>query len=72
MSAQAIHHGLVRPLGAEAPVYSRVTNHLPTAGFDRAKDPLGPDANQVHLDDSDKVIWAALEEKPFASVRELA
>jgi hypothetical protein len=72
MSAQAIDDNLVATLGAEASAYSTVMKYLGTAQFDPAKDPLNSDASSSHLDDSDKAILAALEEKSFSSVRELA
>jgi hypothetical protein len=72
MSAQAIHDDLVATLGYKALAYSTVTKYLRTARFDPAKDPPNNDASSHHLDDSDQAILAALEERPFSSVCELA
>jgi hypothetical protein len=72
LSAQAIYDGLVATLGGEALPYSTVTKYVSKAQSNAAKLPSNPDASSPHLDDSDRVIWAALEEKLFSSVRKLA
>jgi hypothetical protein len=72
MWPQAIHDDLVATLGAKALACRTVTKYLHTAWFDPAKDPPTSDASSHHLDDSDKAILAALEEKPFSSLREFA
>jgi hypothetical protein len=72
MSAQAIHDDLGTTLGPETLAYSMIPKSLRMSRFDLAKDPQHSDASSPHLDDSDKGILAALEEKPFSSVRELA
>jgi hypothetical protein len=72
MSIQAIHDDLVATLGYKALAYSMVTKYLRTARFDPATNPLNSDASSPHIDDSDKAVLAALEEKPFSSVQELA
>jgi hypothetical protein len=61
MSAQAIHDDLAATLGDKALTDSRMTKYLRKAQF-----------TLPHLDDSDRAILAALEEKPFSTVRELA
>jgi hypothetical protein len=69
---QAMHGDLIATLVNEAVAYSRVTKYLRTAQFNPTKVFSNPDAGSCHLDDSDRGILAALEEKPFSSVRELA
>jgi hypothetical protein len=72
MSAQVISDDLVVTLGAEALAYSPVMKYLRKAQFDPTKVPSNSHASSPHIDNFARAILAALEEKPFSSVRELA
>jgi hypothetical protein len=62
MSAQTIHDDLVATLGYKTLGYSKIMKYLHRARFDPAKNPPDSDASSPDLDDSDKVILAALDE----------
>jgi hypothetical protein len=72
LSAHAIHDDLVATLGPKAVVYSRVTRYRREAKLSTAEVSLDPESSSPHLDDSDRAILAALDKKPFSSMRELA
>jgi hypothetical protein len=72
MSAREIHDGIVATLGPDAASYSSVTRHLHEARFAPSKPGLHPADVQRDLDDSDQAILAALDDSPFAPVRQLS
>jgi GMP synthase-like glutamine amidotransferase len=72
MSAREIHDDIVATLGADAVSYSLVTRYLREAQFPPSKPERHSADVQRDLDDSDQAILAALEESPFASVRQLS
>jgi AraC-like DNA-binding protein len=71
-SAQATHSDLIATLRNEAVACSTMTKHLCTAQLHTIKIHSNPDTSSPHLDDSDRAILAALEEKSFSSVHKLA
>jgi hypothetical protein len=72
LSAHGIHDSLVATLGPNAVAYSRVTRYLREAQPGTAEVTLRPEPSSPHLDDSDRVILAALDGKSFSSMREFA
>jgi hypothetical protein len=60
MSAQVIHNLRVTR-GNEVLAYTTVTKDICTAQFDPTRVPSNPDTSFPHLDESDRVIVAALE-----------
>jgi hypothetical protein len=72
MSAREIHDNIVATLGTYAVSYSSVTRYLHEARFSPSKPQPHPADVQRDLDDSDQAILAALEDSPFASVRQLS
>jgi hypothetical protein len=72
LSAHTIHDDLVVTLDPKAVVYNMVTGYLREAKLGIAEVSLDTEPNSPRLDDSDRDILAALEERPFSSVRELA
>jgi hypothetical protein len=72
MSACEIHDDIVATLGSDAVPYNSVTRYLREARFPPSKPELHPADVQRDHDDSDQAILAALEESPFASVRQLS
>jgi hypothetical protein len=72
MSAREIHDDIVATLGPDTVSYSSVTRCLREARFPSSKPEPHPADVQRDLDDSDQVIIAALEDNPFASVRQLS
>jgi uncharacterized membrane protein len=71
-SVHVIHGDLVATLGPKAVAYSTVRYYLREAKLSTAEVTLDPEPSSHHLDDSDRDILEALEEKPFSSVRKLA
>jgi hypothetical protein len=71
MSAREIHDDIVATLGSDAVSYSSATRHLREARFPPSKPEPHPADVQSDLDDSNQAILAALEDSPFASVRQL-
>jgi hypothetical protein len=69
MSAREIHNDIVATLGPDAVSYSSVPRYLHEARLPPSKPEPHPSDVQRDLDDSDQVILAALEDRPFASVR---
>jgi hypothetical protein len=69
MSAREIHNNIVATLGPDTVSYSSVTHYLREAQFLPSKPEPHPADVQRDLDDSDQVVLAALEDRPFASVR---
>jgi hypothetical protein len=67
-----IHDDIVATLGPDAVSYSSVTRYLREARFPTSKPEPYPTDVQRDLDDSDRAILAALEDRPFASVRQLS
>jgi hypothetical protein len=59
----AIHDDLVATLSPKAVAYNMVTPYLHEAQVGTAEVTLGPEPSSPHLDDSDRAILAALEEK---------
>jgi hypothetical protein len=70
MSAREIHDDIVVTLGSNAVSPSSVTRYPREARFPPSKPELHPADVQRDLDDSDQAILAALEDSPFASVRQ--
>jgi hypothetical protein len=72
MSAREIHDDIVATFGPNAVSYSSVTRYLREAQFPPSKPEPHPADIQRDLDDSDQGILAALEDSPFASVRQIS
>jgi hypothetical protein len=74
MSAREVHDDIVATIGPDAVPYSSVTRYLREARFPPSKPGHHPADVQRDrdLDDSDQAILAALEDSPFASVRQLS
>jgi hypothetical protein len=72
MLAPEIHDDIVATLGPNAVLYSSVTRYLRETRFPPSRPEPHPADVQRDLDDSDQVTLAALEESPFASVRQLS
>jgi hypothetical protein len=72
MSAREIHDDIVATLGPDAVSYSSVTRGLREARFPHSKPESHPADVQRDLDHSDQIISAALEDRQFASVRQLS
>jgi hypothetical protein len=72
MSAREIHDDIVASIGPDAVSYCSVTRYLYEARFPPSKPEPHPGDVQRDLDDSDQAILAALEDSPFASVRQLS
>jgi hypothetical protein len=72
MSAREIHDNIVATLGPDAMSYSSVTYYLREARFPPSKPEPHPADVQRDLDDSSQAILAALEDSPFALVRQLS
>jgi hypothetical protein len=70
MSAREIHDDIVATLGPDGVSYSSVTRYLREARFPPSKPEPHPVEAQRDFDDSDSAILAALEDSPFASVRQ--
>jgi hypothetical protein len=70
MSAPEIHDDIATTLGPDALSDSSVTCYLREARFPPSKPEPHPTDVQRDLDDSDQAISAALEDSPFASVRQ--
>jgi hypothetical protein len=72
MSAREIHNDIVGTLGPDAVSYSSGTRSLREARFPPSKPEPHPADVQRDLLDSDEAILAALEDSPFALVRQLS
>jgi hypothetical protein len=72
MSACEIHDDIVAALGLDAVSYNLVTRYLGEARFPPSKPEPHPADVQRDIHDSDQVILSALEDNPFASVRQLS
>jgi hypothetical protein len=72
MSAREIHDDIAATLGPDSVSYSSVTRYLYEARFPPSKSESHLADVQRDLDDSDQAILAALEDGPFASVRQLS
>jgi hypothetical protein len=72
MSERETHDDIVATLGPDALSYISVTRYLREARFPPSKPKPYPADVQRDLNDSDQAILAALEDKPFASVRQLS
>jgi hypothetical protein len=72
MSAREIHDNIVATLESDAVSYGSVTRYLREARFPPSKPEPHPADVQRDLGDSDQDILAALEDSPFASVRQLS
>jgi hypothetical protein len=72
MSAREIHDDTVATLGFDAVSCSSIVCCLGEAQFPPSKPEPHPADVQTYLDDSDQVILVALEDNPFASVRQLS
>jgi hypothetical protein len=72
MSAREIHDDIIAILGSDAVSSSSVTRYLCEARFPPSKPEPHPAEVQRDLDDSNQAILAALEDSPFASVRQLS
>jgi hypothetical protein len=72
MSAREIHDNIVTTLGPDVVSYSSVTRYLREVRFPPSKPDHHPADVQRYLDDPDQVIFTALEDSPFASVRQLS
>jgi hypothetical protein len=70
ISAREIHDDIVATLGPDAVSYSSVTRYLREPRFPSSKPESHPADAERDFDDSDQVILAALEDSPFASVRQ--
>jgi hypothetical protein len=71
-SEREIHNYIVASLRPDAVSYSSVTRHLREARFPPSKPECHPADVQRDLDDSDEAILTALEDSPFALVRQLS
>jgi hypothetical protein len=72
MSAREIHDDIVVTLGPDTVSYSSVTSYIRDARFPLSKPEPHPADVQRDLGDSDQAVLAALEDSPFASVRQLS
>jgi hypothetical protein len=72
MSVREIHDEIVTTLGPDAVSSSSVTRYLREARFPPSKPEPHPAGVQRDFDDSNQAILAALEDSPFASVRQLS
>jgi hypothetical protein len=72
ISAREIQDNIVVTLGLDAVSYSSVTRYLREAQFPPSKPEPHPADVQRDLNDSDQAILAALEDSPFAAVRQLS
>jgi hypothetical protein len=72
MSAREIHDDIANTLGPDAVSYSSVTRYLPEERIPPSKPEPHPADVQRDLDDSNQAILTALEDNPFASVRQLS
>jgi hypothetical protein len=72
MSARGVHDDIVAAVGHDAVSYSSVTRYLYEARFPPSKPEPHPADVQRDLSDSDQATLAALEDNPFASVRQLS
>jgi hypothetical protein len=72
LSARSIHQDLVAALGGDAMAYSTVTRYIHDAHCSPSSQTAAPIAVPSGLDDSDEAIVSALDENPFASVRQLS
>jgi hypothetical protein len=72
MSAREIHDDIVATLGSDAMSDNSVTRYLREARFPPSKPEPHPADVQRDLEDSDQAILAALEDSPFALVRQLS
>jgi hypothetical protein len=72
MSAREVHDDIVAILGPNAVSYKSVTCDIREPRFPPSKPEPHPADVQRDLDDSDQAILAALEDSPFASVRQLS
>jgi hypothetical protein len=72
ISAGEIHDDIVATLGRDAMSYNSVTRYLREARFAPSKSEPHLADVQRNLDDSDQAIFVALEDGPFASVRQLS
>jgi hypothetical protein len=77
MSVREIHDDIVITFGPDAVSYSSVqfssvTHYLREARFSPSKLEPHPADVQRYLDDSNQTILTALEDSPFASVRQLS
>jgi hypothetical protein len=72
MALDVIHDNLVRTLGKNAVAYSTVTKYAGSAQFSGRKEATHPEAPDVERSPVDDVIFTALAEFPFSSVRELS
>jgi hypothetical protein len=71
IAACETHDDIVATLRPDAMSYGSVTRYLREARFPPSKPEPHPAEVQRDLDDSDQAILAALEDSPFASVRQL-
>jgi hypothetical protein len=72
MSAREIHDDVVATLGPDVVPYNSVTQYLCEARFLPSKPEPHPAEIQTDFNDSARAILAALEDSPFASVRQLS
>jgi hypothetical protein len=72
MSAHEIHDNIVATIGPDIISYTSITHYLREAQFPPSKPESHPADVQRDLYDSDQAILAALEDSPFASVRQLS
>jgi hypothetical protein len=72
MSAREIHDDIVAALEPDAVSYRSVTRYFRETRHPPSKPEPHPADVQRDLDDSDQAVLAALEENPFASVRQLS
>jgi hypothetical protein len=63
LSAHVIYDDLVATLGPKAVAYHRITRYLCEAKLGTAAVTLKPEPSSPHLDDSDRTVLAALEER---------
>jgi hypothetical protein len=72
MSASEIHNEIIITLGPVAVSYNAGPRYFREARFPPSKPEPHPADVQRDLDDSDQAILTALEDRPFASVRQLS
>jgi hypothetical protein len=72
LSTRENHDDIVATLGPDAVSFSSVTRYLREAPFPPSKPEPYPADVQRGLNDSDQVILPALDDNPFASVRQLS
>jgi hypothetical protein len=72
LSTRSIHQDLVATLGGDAIAYNTVARYIHDAHYSPSSQTAAPIAVPSGLDDFDEAILSALNENPFALVRQLS